>query len=293
MKKEVVRRISILLFLLAIYAAGGYAERSDIHAEADRPGAGTGTNVLGRGLIQLETGFEAGHILGTHVLTLPTTLFRFGLSPWAELRLEGGGMMVVDDHPYGDSIADYVYGPEPLYVGTKIKLWGGSEEANLRWIPRTSLMLNLGLPMSRSMAEMRPISGKIDLLFENDVADWLTIGYDAGVYWQDYAPTPDVFLSLGFNFAPTDKLGMFIEFYDLLDPDAFWLDDNYGMHTYTLCDLGTDFGLTYMAHPRVQLDIYAGFNLYHSEADVRFPQNNVFVGFGVTWLIARINEKTR
>jgi len=46
-----------------------------------------------------------------------------------------------------------------------------------------------------------------------------------------------------------------------------------------------DFGLTYAVHPRVQLDTYAGFNLYNSLPAYSGPKNSVFVGFGVTWLI--------
>lgn len=257
-----------------------YAEHNDLHAEADRPGMGTGTNVLDRGYIQWETGFEVAHQLGTHLITLPTTLFRFGLCPWAELRLEYTGALNIVDQPNATIAANEErYAIEPLYLGTKLRLWQGSEEASLRWIPRTSLLLNIGLPLSSSAAKEHPITGKVDLLFENDIVDWLTIGYDLGAYWTDWKPAPDVFASLSLNFTPTDKLGLFIESYN-----------NFGFQTTaprssTIYDINLDFGISYMVHPRVQLDASSGFNLYNSEASLSLPRNNVFVGIGVTWLI--------
>ena len=204
-----------------LFSCSALAERHDIHAEADRPGMGTGTNILDRGFIQWETGFEAAHLIGMHELTLPTVLFRVGLSEWAELRMEYSGILAIDDKPYeNNTLPDAKYMPEPLWVGSKIRLWQGSEQPNLRWIPRTSLLLNLGLPLTKFDAQYHPISGGIDFLFENDITDWLTIGCDVGVDWVDWAPTPDVFASLAFNFMPTEKLGLFVESYNIFDPDA-------------------------------------------------------------------------
>lgn len=277
-------RVKLLFIALVLFSCNVFAEKQDIHAEADRPGMGTGANVLDRGFIQWETGFEVAHLMGVHELILPTFLFRFGLSPWAELRLEYAGVLVVDDKPYeNNTLANAEYIPEPLWIGSKIRLWQGSEQPNIRWIPRTSLLLNLGVPLTKFDAEYHPISGAIDLLFENDLTDWLSIGYDVGVDWVDWAPTPDIFASLAFNFAPTNQLGLFVESYNIFDPDAISTEDP--NRVYTVCNINLDFGLTYMVHPRVQLDAYAGFNLYHSESFFSSPRNFAFFGFGVTWLL--------
>jgi hypothetical protein len=270
-----------------------YAERHDIHAEADRPGAGTGTNVLDRGFIQWELGFEVSHYGGMHDLTLPDALFRFGVCPWAEMRLWYAGIMAVFDHP--DTIPSsqdiYFYSPAPLFIGSKLRVWPGSEEPNLRWIPRTSVLLNLGLPTTKTYAENIPLCGMVDFLFENDLAEWLTLGYDLGVYWTEWQPTPDVFASLAFNFAPTEKLGVFIEGYGIFDPDAVKMNlTNGNWENFTACDINLDFGLTYMAHRYVQLDIYGGINLYHSYPNFSSLLNNVTAGFGVTWLLHHPHE---
>lgn len=262
-----------IAIILAVLPVAVHAERLDIHAEADRPGMGTGTNVLPFGFIQWETGVECAHTQQTHAITLPTSLFRFGLGTPAELRLEYTGQLMLESRRYD---------MDPLNIGTKIRLWAGSDQERLRWIPRTSLMLNVGVPLTRSMAEQVPFSGKIDLLFENDVTDWLTLGYDVGTYWTDWAPTPDVFVSLAFNFTPTDKLGVFIESYNFFDPDGVDVSTS---KNYTHSNICLDFGLTYLVHPHVQLDTYAGFNLYNSDPKLSTPRNNVAVGLGVTWLL--------
>lgn len=232
--------------------------------------------------IQWETGFEVSHLTGMHIIALPTSLFRFGLGQ-AELRLEYTGSLLIDDKQAASPMSDFTYVLEPLYIGTKIRLWGGSDSPKLKWIPRTSLLLNVGLPITKSLAEYHPITGLVDFLFENDLTEWLNISYDVGIHWIDWAPTPDIAATLSFNFSPTDKLGLFIESYNIFDPDAFDIENP--NKYYTVYNINLDFGLTYMVHPLVQLDTYAGFNLYHTEPIFSTPKNNVFFGLGVTWLL--------
>ena len=270
-----------IVFLLLLLPFRISAEEAVV--QPDRPGAGTGTTVLDRGVIQWETGFEARHLSGMHALTLPTTSFRFGVDKRAELRLEFEGVLAINDDP--DDIPaspdSYVYAPSPLCIGTKIMLWEGSEEKRLKWIPKASLMAEAGLPVTTEMADRMPISGGIDLLFENEITNWFSIGYDIGAEWVEWAPMPDIFASLGFNFNPTEKFGLFVENYNFFDCDV---DASLFGHS-TAYMVYLNFGATYLVHPRVQLDLYAGFNCFNSERMSSGPQNDVFVGFGVAWLI--------
>ena len=287
-----MQRRRVYIVLLALFLTVGIrAEHNDIHAEADRPGEGTGTNVLPFGFIQWETGIDVHHLMGVHDLALPTTLFRFGLGPWAELRLEYTGLLVIEDRPEDSPMATATYSSEPLWVGSKICLWGGSNEQKLKWIPRTSLLLELGLPTTRHDAQYHPLSGTIDVLFENDLTDWLTLSYDVGAYWLDWAPTPDIFASLAFNFMPTDKLGLYVESYNIFDTDGFEILDP--DKKVTVYDINMDFGLTYMVTPRVQLDLYSGFNLYHTNRFLSGPPKSVYLGMGVTWLLYVPGQKSK
>lgn len=261
-----------------------HVEENEIWLSADRPGAGTGSEIIGRGVIQWETGFDVAHLLGMHMLTLPTTLFRLGVHPRIELRLEYTGTLAVIDHPDDNPQTqdEQLYIPDPLCVGAKFLLCdhhGGSLEQ--AWIPRTALMLNLGLPLTPEAAKILPVSGAVDLLFENEVTEWLSLGYCLGAHWNEWAPAPDIFATLGLNFAPTDHLGLFVESFNFFDTDA----KKYDGANYTHYNINLDFGITYAVHPRVQLDAYAGFNLYNSEPSISSPSNCAFFGFGITWLI--------
>lgn len=264
------------------------SSENEIWLSADRPGEGTGSEVLSKGLIQWETGFEVLHAFNAHFLTLPSTLFRFGLHKRFELRMEYTGSMFINDHPDSDPLSpdEHLYTPSPLLIGTKILICdhrGG--KLDQPWIPRTALLCNIGLPISKLLAEMMPVSGSVDLLFENEITEWLSLGYDVGVQWNDWAPAPDIFASLGINFEPTDHLGLFVESFNLFDPNAY----NFSMDKkYTHYYINMDFGITYAVHPRVQLDAYAGFNIYNSEPAISFPQNYAFFGLGVTWLICNL-----
>ena len=273
------------IWTLAKPGAHHHIEQNEIWLSADRPGAGTGSEVLGRGYIQWETGFEVAHLPGMYMLTLPSALFRFGLHKRVELRLEyAGALTVFDSHENKyPPPEEPLYIPSPLNVGTKVLICehrGGSLDKP--WLPRTALMLNAGLPLTPAYAKEMPISGSADLLCEHEVLEWLSIGYDVGAHWVEWAPAPDIFASLCVNFEPTDHLGLFVESYNIFDVDALDIQTN---TRYTHYNINLDFGLTYAVHRRVQLDAYAGFNLFDSEPLFSTPRNFAFAGIGVTWLI--------
>ena len=253
---------------------------NQIWLSADRPGAGTGSEVLPYEVMMWETGFEGQFASWQHTFTLQTTLFRFGLPGPAELRLEYTGSL--DVLPYKPNIK-YIYDPSPLTIGTKINIFENhGHNNNLRWVPRTSVLVNLNLPITPQMAKDMPIGGGVDLLFENELTDWLSLGYDIGARWEEWAPAPDIFAALGFNIELANKVGMYVEVFGTFDTDA--VNEKTGK-TYTHSDVNFNFGFTYAVHPRVQLDIYAGFNCYNSNPKLSKPQNKSFVGFGVAWMI--------
>ena len=279
----------LYILLLALVSLPICAEDIATRVEPDRPGEGTGTHVLDHGLVQWESGIEVAHFDDTHPLTLPTTLLRFGVCKWAELRLEYTGALVVEDDVSGYTykMPRAKYYPGPLWLGAKFGVWGGSDEQGLQWIPRTSVMVNVGLPLTKQMAYDMPISGKIDVLFENDLTDWLTLGYELGVHWELWIPEPTIFAALGLNFAVNDKIGLFIESFNNIAPE-FPLPgppEEDSKKRYFIGNANLDLGATFLVHPHVQLDVYAGCNLFSSFSSYTEPANSVFVGMGVSWLI--------
>lgn len=254
----------ILLLMASIVMAQEVPEE-ELWMEPDRPGMATGTGVMPFKGVMWETGFEAGFgkdELGQseYSVLLPTTMFRFGITKFAELRVEYDGLMTIDaDKKWAYDIATIV-------VGTKVRIFDGSEQH--KWIPKTSLMLNLVIPCTKYMASMMTVAPNAHLLFSNEVTNWFNIGYDVGVEWDGIQPVPDTFLALCLGFNITDRVGAFVESYN------YFID--YGKNTDAEC--GLDAGFNFMVHDRVQLDVYGGFN-------ARDPKASSYVGLGVAWLI--------
>ena len=88
--KHTLLLIVALLATNLLYAQEVTSEEA-FAVSADRPGMATGVGVLPFKTIQWETGFQWDYADRQHSFTLPTTMFRFGVAPFAELRLEYDG----------------------------------------------------------------------------------------------------------------------------------------------------------------------------------------------------------
>ena len=247
------------LVIALIISCGCFAqtEEKQPSVAADRPGMSTGTDVTPFLKVQWETGFESYFTENPGVL-LPTTMFRFGVTRFAELRLEYDGVLnQYDRHKWG-------YEVQPLILGTKVKVFDG-----YKWVPKISLMANLAIPLTCEQLHETHVSPSLHLLFQNDVTDWFNIGYDVGAEWDGVTAIPATFLGVCLGFNISDNFGAFIESYNYFT--------KYSMKkTEAECNL--DFGFTCTVHPRVQLDLYGMFNCQD-------PKSDNGIGFGVAWLI--------
>ena len=249
-----------ILFVVALLMATvvGFAQEDHPGVMADRPGMSTGTDVLPFLKVQWETGFEGG-CGDVHSVLLPTTMFRFGVTKFAEIRLEYDGALFQTENPH-----KWGYDVCPLVLGTKVKIFDG-----YKWVPKISLMANLAIPLTRAQLHETHVAPSLHLLFQNDVTDWFSVGYDVGAEWNGVNATPATFLGVCLGFNVTDDLGLFVESYNYFTKYAM-------RNTEAECDL--DFGLSYVVHPKVQLDLYAGFNCQN-------PRTMSFVGLGVAWMM--------
>ncbi len=248
---------SLILLMACLIVANAQNESPAI--SADRPGMATGTDVMPFLKVQWETGFESSWD-GAPGFLLPTTMLRFGITKFAELRLEYDGSYgrLIDRH--------WSYDVQPLVIGTKVKIFEG-----YKWVPKISLMANLAIPLIRIPGyAMQPhVAPSLYLLFQNDVTDWFNIGYNVGAEWSGFSHIPSTFLALCLGFNISDRFGAFVESYNYFT--------RYGKrNTGAECDL--DFGFTCLVHPRVQLDLYGMFNCQD-------PRNFNGIGLGVAWLI--------
>ena len=254
-----------ILLLLASAVMAQELPAEELWMEPDRPGMATGTGVTPFKGVMWETGFEAGFgkdILSQNEYTvlLPSTMFRFGITNFAELRVAFDGLMTIDANK------QCAYDVATVTVGTKVRIFDGSEQ--YKWIPKTSLMVNLMIPSTKFLASMMTVAPSIDLLFSNDVTGWFNIGYNVGVEWDGMQAKPNTFLALCLGFTVTDWMGAFVESYNYIT--------DYGKNTDAEC--GIDAGFNFIVHDRVQLDIYGAF-------DARNPKASSLIGLGVAWLI--------
>lgn len=247
----------ILLIATLILAAQVSIVAQDATISADRPGMATGVGVLPFKSIQWETGVQWDYSNKSHSFTLPTTMLRLGVTPFAELRLQYDGTM----NQVG---RNWEYSVEPITLGTKIRLFDGWKA-----VPKVSFLANICIPTTKEQYASSYVAPSMYLLFENDVTDWLNVCYNVGLEWDGQTASPATFVALCLGFAIDDQLGAFVESYNYFS--------RYGAYSKS-AECNVDFGFTYLVHPAVQLDVYASMNCQD-------PASYANVGLGVAWLI--------
>lgn len=243
-----MKRFLFLISFIALVGAQVVAQE-ETTISADRPGMSTGTDVMGAGKIQWETGVGFQRAAGTDSYTLNNTLFRYGATDRVEVRV---GMDLLYESG--------TVGVTGLNIGTKIRV-----SDNEGWRPAISLMANLQSSRLGSAAYCpEHLAPQMYLLFQNQLSERFSLGYNLGAEWDGTVSEPTTFAALCLGFALTDNLGCFVESYNY-----FHSSNN---------EYSVDFGMNWVVSRRVQLDWAANINL-------QSPQNNFMVSAGVAWLI--------
>lgn len=247
------------LLLIALFFAMDvcFAQEEQPTLSADRPGYTWGTDVMPLHKISWENGFGyESETNGPHTVTLNTTIVRYGIFENVELRV-GTDFLTWND---GQAM-EPSFGVEPLAFGTKLKVYEGT-----RILPSVGLLAELKSPHIGSK-ELLPhhLAPSLYLIFENNINDWFDICYNVGTEWDGESATPTTLLSLSLNFSITERLGTFVESVNYFHPD----DGNHYL---------TEFGLTWLVSPRVQLDLAA-------DMDFQNLGKHYAISGGVAWLI--------
>lgn len=253
-----MRRFALILpFLLGCPAGFCFAQEGKLPFFPDRPGVLTGTGIMPRHKIQVETGmgFES-NTGGPFTWSLNETQIRFGLFETAEIRL-GTEFVMVKDTPD----ARPVFGMEPLCLELKARFYEGAGV-----FPSVGLLIGLDSSHIGSKWLLPThLTPTMLLLFEQDLSDRFALCYNAGVQWDGESPTPTTLLGIGLSCDITERFGTFVESYNYLHPDR--------TNQYM-----TEFGLAWLVSDRVQLDLAADLDLGHL--------GHFFaLNFGICWLI--------
>jgi Putative MetA-pathway of phenol degradation len=215
----------------------------------DRPGIAEAPFTVAPRTYQLETGFDYYKRTNGEVYFLPVSLFRTGLSKAAELRVT---IKNIHDRTNEPAIKDI----SPLSVGIKTHII-----AQRGWIPETDILADIIIPLGSSSLHPDEIGHDILLLFQNDISPRFATNYNVGLIWDGFSNQSQFTSSFCFNFLPTDKMGLFIEYYNFLRK--------------AVKENGIDGGFTFLLAPMVQADISAGLSFID-----RRP--NHFVSAGVS-----------
>ena len=240
-------------FLLIMIAGSVKAQVTVPELVTDRPDQTESSSVVPLKSLQVETGFVLENKNNDHnkikSYAYNTTLLRYGLLSNLELRL---GLEYL-----GNKIKNISSGTEenysglsPLHAGFKVNI-----SAEKGWMPEIAFMGAMELPFTANEF-YRPSypAANMRFAFSHTLSDRLELGYNLGVEWDGDSAVPDYFYSIALGAAITDKLGMFLEAYGLIQ------EENEGEHLL-------DMGFTYLITPNLQFDISGGIGLNNQTID--------------------------
>jgi hypothetical protein len=239
--------------------ANGGAKKEEPIA-TDRPDFTEASSTVGKGRIQLESGYTFTRDRSGGVTTIshsyPEALLRVGMiADWFEFRIAQNFGSTTGHTAQG---VFHENGGQDLYVGTKLFL---TEQKGA--LPETSLMLQALVPTGKSDFTAGRLQPGISLLYGWDVIpDRVTLG---GSTQGNVVVDPDdhsyleVAQSLTVGFQYTDRLRSYTEWFAFF-PAGATAEGVTAQHYL-------DGGFTYLVTPNFQLDIRAGIGLSRSADD--------------------------
>ena len=227
----------------------------------DRPDFTEASSVVGRGVLQLETGYtyfnddEDGISTRTH--SLPETLFRYGISDNVELRLVWNYFWE-ETSELGSSVRRD--GADDMFLGAKFAL---TSQEGLR--PETALIVHMTAPTGGAAFTNQHCEVRTNFLYGWDLPNDTSIAGSFGYGTATDSPGVNAALdrynvfhaSVTHGRPLTESVNMYIEYFGLyFDELSEGRPENY-----------VDAGLTYLATNNVQFDVRIGFGLNQAAVD--------------------------
>ena len=241
------------------------AEKLEEPLVTDRPDFTEASSTVGRGVVQLESGYtytyDSDAIGSTKSHSFPEALLRVGvLADWFELRIaQNYAEETTTEFGVSRTLAT---GSEDLYLGIK---WGLTGQEGI--LPEMALITQMTVPTGSSSFTAGETLPGINWLYGWDVNDWIATGgsTQANRALDDVTDEPylEFAQSWTINYSLADQVGAYTEWYVLATDGA---DTN---HTENYADGG----FTYLVTNNLQLDIRAGVGLNDAADDY-------FVGSG-------------
>ncbi len=223
----------------------------------DRPDQTEGSTLIPKNTMQIEAGFNYGHVGSTEnrevLLLLPTALLRIGLFEKFELRIVNQFMRIQNE-----ALVNGHNGFGDVELGAKIQLFS-SEEVNTE----IALVTHVVLPFGSDQLTNSQLGIINKLSISHQLSTMLSLGYNIGyTYLNPNAQLLTYTAVLGFGLS--ERLGFYIEPYG-----------EYVIKHHMLHNLNG--GLTYLLKQNLQVDLSYGFGLNYQ---MQFAATGISWNFG-------------
>jgi Putative MetA-pathway of phenol degradation len=225
----------------------------------DRPDFTESSSTVGRGRVQLESGYTYFHDHGAgtriHLHSFPEGLLRFGVgAEWFEGRI---GWNYFNQRTKAEGFIDSPWGAADLYLGVKLGL---TEQK--AYLPETALIVQMFVPTGAEEFTGNRVLPGFNYLFGWDVSEFLSLGgsFQMNRTADDVGhPYLQVAQSLTVGYHLTQKWGAYTEWFAFYPDGA--VAPGVGPEHYF------DGGFTYKVTKNLQLDWRAGIGLNEHAVD--------------------------
>lgn len=224
------------ILLLAVNTASLAQDLPSI--QTDRPDQTECPFITPLHYFQFENGFSyEKNNAYSELIVAPTTLTRFGVNKYFELRL-------ITEYVVSKENSITYPGINPILIGFKTKLL---DEKGI--IPTTSLIAHIGFPeVASTQYRANYYYPEFRFTMQHTISDKQSLSYNLGAEWDGIDKKPTFIYTLTTGYSLTTKIGAYLEFYGFV-PQIGKADHRF------------DLGLTYLFNPNHQLDISGGFGL--------------------------------
>lgn len=206
--------------------------------EADRPDQTETPSIVPKGMFQAESGFSFEKVATDNaVFTLPSTLWKYGISQKIELRLITEWIFEHNENQKQNGLL-------PVAVGFKVNLL---EEKG--WLPKTSLISHISLKNTASK------NYKYDyyvpdfrFTMQHHLSEKMTLVYNIGATWDGFSKQSTGIYTLTTGYAITEKVGAYIEVF------GFMPQNETAYHNF-------DGGFTYLINDNFMVDLSSGLGI--------------------------------
>lgn len=192
--------------------------------------------LLSKGTFQLENAFGFKKInISDKIILLPSTLIKYGLSNFLELR-------VTTEFQIDNLSNNYSF--NPLIIGFKTKIL--KEKS---WIPEMALVSQVAIPKLASKAnELDRFAPELQIMMQGNYSDLFSMNYNSGVKWNGF--DENLFYTYKFtsNFTFSQKWSCYSEIFG-----------NYS--SFQKPDTNINNGIMCLVNNDMFLDLSAGFGI--------------------------------